>query len=948
MKKFLSKLSLLKIVTAIVVIALIVFFVSKLPQLAMKSSSIEEVSNEAVPPAGEVIAKDAPKTLVAESNGKQLYVDPATLNVEVVDTQTGMVWSSLPKSSEDGPELTEDEKAPLFISFLDATGAISEWDAYTYCIANDNTTRELEEGESLTDTYTINKIDNGFRATLKVSEIESTVLNEYMPQQISIDRYNECFIEKIDELLAAGTITDEQAERYNKALSMIYAIDDKTHDYYYNKYAGTPPVTVTTILIDLAKKVNYTTEDLMNDSREFNIVVEIAHPADFSIVMDVTLDAGDLVVSVPTYEIQNNSEDKEYYTLQNITIFPNFGLIDATRYTEGFIFVPDGSGALFDINSYDSGYTAYSRPVYNNTYYDTLYQESEYKEDLMMPVFGMGKVGAEYFEEPTEEPTEAESAAEGEDAAEESAGEPAEEEPAAEDSAEEEQPSEEASDVEGAEETPTEAPKDYNGFLAIIEGGAETASINVELGTPDTSGGGTNFNKVYPSFDVMQYSNVKVFGPYSSSDAKFLATTDQFDVNLKVRYKLYTEDCNYYTMASDYRNYIISTQNLTPSFDEKPEIFLDVISSLTVKDRIMGVPYDHTFSMTTYSELESILDDLQGVDAVVSYKGAYNGGIYNKINLKADKTKSNGSEKDYQSLMAKYGSEIYMSTPISRVYKDSAVFEPDNHALSGYDSEPAHIYDYDIPTGRFNHNGEGYWMVAPKYLKHVVDGFTSSVGDVNLAIEDLGNQVYANYKASAPVSLYEGERVVDSALSTLTADRSLILYNPIASRMLYADYAADISRESSDYGLIHHNVPFRQLVMNGLVKYTTLDVNESSSGKNYYVLQALELGSMPKFKITSKNVDILKENNYNKLYSTCYDIVKDEIKSVNTEVTDAFAKIGTTEIMGHEILDDKIFVTTYATGVKVVTNYNTFEADTPYGTLGAMGYTIVEGGEINE
>lgn len=942
MKKFIGKLSLMKIITAVIVVVLLVVFISRLPQLAMKSSDVPEVLQAGIAEAGATLAKDAGEVLVAEGDGKALYVDTKTLNVRVVDTETGMMWTSMPEETEDS-DLTEDEKSPLYISFLDAKGALSEWDAYTYCIANDNTTRELEEGESLSDTYTIRQLENGFRATLKVSESESSVLNEYMPQQISLERYQECFLDKIEELLSAGTIDEEQHDKYLKALGMIYAVDDASGEYYYNKYAGTPPVTVTTILIDLAKKVKYTTEDLLEDSREYNIVVEISHPADFSVVMDVTLEDGDLVVSIPTYAIENNSEDQEYYTLQNITVFPNFGLIDATKHDKGFIFVPDGSGALFDINSYDSGYVAYSRAVYNNDYYDTLYKNSEYKEDVMLPVFGMGKVGAEYYEAPTEESTAALEEAPEEEAAQET---PAQEAPAQETPAEEAE--EPATDSEEAPQAETVVRNDCNGFFAIIESGAETASINVELGTPDTSNGGTTFNKVYPSFDVLQYSNVKVFGPYSTSDAKFLATTKQFDIDIKVRYKLYTENCSYFTMAQDYKKYLIKTNNLTPAYREKPDIFLDVISSLTVDDRILGVPYDHTISMTSYSELEKILDDLTGVSKVVSYKGAYNGGIYNKVNLKAKKTKANGSESEYNALMTKYGNSIYMSTPLARIYRDTAVFNPDKHALKGYDSEAAEIYEYDIPSGRFNNHSEGYWILAPKYLENITADFDKSAGNVNLGIEDLGNLVYANYKAGEEVSLYEGGMLVDNALKVLSEDRNIILYNPTAERMLYAAYCADISRESSDYGLIKHNVPFRQIIMNGLTNYTTLNVNESSSGWDYYLLQALELGSSPKFKITAKSVDRLKENNYNELYSTEYDILKADIKAMAETIDKEFASIGTTEITNHEIIADKVFVTTYATGTKVAVNYNTFDVNTEYGVIGKMGYTTVKGGEVNE
>ncbi len=991
MKKFIKKLSLLKIVTLILVVAILVSVISFLPQLQLKYSDVAGIVQEGIqkgdfPTIDKAINSNV---LVAQSNGRSLYVNPNTLNVTVVDDATRTVWTSIPQTGT----LEDEDKAPMLVSFLDATGALNNWDTYTQCISLDNTTRELEVGEDRADTYTVYQLPDGFRAKLNVTKAEVTDLNQYMPKKISIKRYNECFIAKIDEFKAGAvaTIKDitgvelkadedgnydanidadilesldadelkkvtsaqttlEDAVKYVKALDMIYDIDAETEDHYYNKYAGTPPLTVTNILIDLSKKALYTRDDLINDSREFDITdVEFAQPADFTIIMDVRLVDGDLVVHIPTYEIKNNSEDPDYYTLHSISVFPNFGIVNADSYDEGFIFVPDGSGALFDINSYDSGYAEYERPIYNNTYFDTLYTDSEYNEDLMLPVFGMGKNGQTVI--PVQE-TEVE-------AVEESVEEPVEDATAV---------VEEEKDVLTVVDITTTEDKGagvYTGFMGIIESGAETAALTVKLGSKAQDA--SSLNKVYATFDVMQYSNVKVFGPYSTNEAKFLAKTGSFGMDIKVRYKLYTEDCNYFTMAKDYKEYLLQTnENIKEEYDVEtpaPEVYLDVISALTVEDRIMGIPYDNTVSMTTYSELNDILNDLGKIDTVVSYKGAYNGGIYNKVNQKADKTKANGSEDEYKKLMENHGDSIYMSTPISYVYKDDAVFNPERHALLGYDSEPAKVYDYDIPTGRFNLHGEGHWILSPYYLPGVVETFKKSLADnTNLALEDLGNLVYSHNKPEEAVNLYEGELVIKKALDTLSeGDRKLILTNPFATRMLYAEYSTDISRESSDYGLIRHNVPFRQLVMNGLTKYTTLTINESSSGKAYYLLQAVELGSSPKYKITAKSVDTLKEGNYHELFSTEYKLIAADIKEMAGKIDAAFAQIGTNEIAGHRLIDEKVFETTYATGVKVVVNYNKLDVTTEYGDIPAESYIIigaeeapdvvveenVEGGEVD-
>ncbi|MGN1097561.1 MAG: DUF5696 domain-containing protein, partial [Clostridia bacterium] len=118
-----------------------------------------------------------------------------------------------------------------------------------------------------------------------------------------------------------------------------------------------------------------------------------------------------------------------------------------------------------------------------------------------------------------------------------------------------------------------------------------------------------------------------------------------------------------------------------------------------------------------------------------------------------------------------------------------------------------------------------------------------------------------------------------------------------------------------------------------------------SSNTAYFTLQAVELASFPKYTITAKSVDRLKEANYNELYATEYKLFADEIKSQYEEIKDAFDKIGTTKIKSHCVLDNKVYETTYDTGVKVITNYNTYEVDTAYGKIQAQGYLIVEGGD---
>ena len=81
------------------------------------------------------------------------------------------------------------------------------------------------------------------------------------------------------------------------------------------------------------------------------------------------------------------------------------------------------------------------------------------------------------------------------------------------------------------------------------------------------------YNKVYSAFDSMQFSRVKVFGPYSDNEARFLASTGLINVDYTVRYKLFSNKVTYYDMAKAYQNYLIEKYSLKLSYTMRQSYF---------------------------------------------------------------------------------------------------------------------------------------------------------------------------------------------------------------------------------------------------------------------------------------------------------------------------------------------------------------------------------------
>jgi hypothetical protein len=225
----------------------------------------------------------------------------------------------------------------------------------------------------------------------------------------------------------------------------------------------------------------------------------------------------------------------------------------------------------------------------------------------------------------------------------------------------------------------------------------------------------------------------------------------------------------------------------------------------------------------------------------------------------------------------------------------------------------------------------------------VVNGFLKNAGDYkNLYIDDLATNYYANYRKNKIVSPAQSQAIINENFDKLAETKTLSLNNPDMNKIVYGKYATNISRESSGYGGFAEEIPFRQLVMNGLITYTTLNVNESGEKSDYYLLQALELGSCPKFTVTAKSLDLIKNTTYSEFLSREYSLISKDIKDLYSRYDEAFKQINSMEITNHEILADNVYETTYANGVKVITNYNKYPTSVDNQEIGALGYLIIQ------
>lgn len=844
--------------------------------------------------------RKAQDIVVAEAAGRTLTLDVQEMIFTLTD-ENGNTWSSAMPGATAGLD-----KALLALEYvgennqfytLDNNRALNSYDAGLMLYEKQSTPVLNDAGEEISDsTFVyydhIYRIDGGVRIEMRILD-NTREYNAYMPRKMPKSTYD-FFISRIEELQAQGVevkYVKTFMDHYNKA----DPLDPNTIPL---QGAYPPGVSAKNQIIDLAIQVGYTREMLLEDCAIYSETPGDPELADFSVVLEITLnEEGELIARIPTDEIVNYND---YFKLQRIHVLPNLCARAASKDEQGYYLIPDGAGALLEFNSSDGTIPNIIRPYMDNDVINDYYWQSEYAEELMMPVYGVIYGGAQ----------------------------------------------------------------STHGMLGIIESGAETANLHVNLCSPTTGK-----NKAYVSVDTLEHSWVRIYGAYAENTASYLADSGHIDMDFTIRFIPFGAGVTYYDMAMAYRDYLAETAGKEVATPEGPELYLEMLGAVTITERFAGVPYGAIRSMTTYADALSVMETLKGHGVNYQYDGVFNGGTLSGLNDGARLVSANGTEDELAQLIAfarENGSDLLLQMNMSRVYDNGRSYIPQLHAMRDFSNSPMTVYLHRADTAQMNGRWDPiqeYTIVSPRYFGYLSEKIkadlngSETLASAALAIGDLAHDVYADYRFNDVINPVSGRAYALAALNTLAeGDTTLAFNDPFSDVAAMADYAVNVARRSSDYASYYATVPFRQLALSGLTNVVAPDVNLSSYDLEHYMLQAAELGTSLKYTICVQNPDVLKSSHFEALYAVRWSDEegdaswKAEILSAAEQLDALREEIGGRAIVNHELLAPQVFRTTYEGDVVVITNYSALPFESTEGTIEPGAYwlstSVQEGGAL--
>jgi hypothetical protein len=403
-----------------------------------------------------------------------------------------------------------------------------------------------------------------------------------------------------------------------------------------------------TKLVATFKQIGYLPDDVGIDHEANNLPAPEMNVETFDVTVEYTLDDNSLIVTIPISKVRYPKDVEaqlayvkganerfqgqvgrgniyEYFgplegnlvtfPLYSLSVLPFFGA--APKGTEGYIFVPDGSGALLDITRLnDSGYR---QRVYGSDYVIPSLVEDPNNwvpivkpYEATMPVFGMKKGDAAFF--------------------------------------------------------------------SVIESGAPQAFVTAQISGSANNYSAVSTDFVLMPFDTIELGTTarserggdKSINVY----AERLPSAD-----IRIRYAfLDAETGDYVGMAQYYQQYLVERGILKrTSTDGKVPFFVEIVGAVEKKVPVLGIPITRAVAMTTLDEVREIVDELSvaGIDdIVVKYSGWLPGGIDHEFPNRAVVEPAIGDTKKLKALddyLRQKGVEFFPS-----VYFQLISFTADN------------------------------------------------------------------------------------------------------------------------------------------------------------------------------------------------------------------------------------------------------------------------------
>ncbi|MDE6607156.1 MAG: hypothetical protein K2K54_05290 [Lachnospiraceae bacterium] len=292
--------------------------------------------------------EEAGEDIVLENEYLKFVMDSSTTQFSLTQKSTGEIWYSNPPDAKEDPIALQSDKenlqSTLLLTYSTINGVDTIYNNYKYSIES--------------KIYNIEVTDDKVKVLYSIGEVEKEYI---IPNVIEADRMEELFAVMSTE---DATRAKDYYKKYDinnlgkkddkEALLEQYPILEEKVIYVLRSGAKD---NIKKKLEQIFLSAGYTQEEYMEEKALYEAASGSEKPV-FNVSMEYWLEGNDLVVNVPMEEM----EYKEDYPLVSLQILPYFGAGGSDE--NGYLFVPEGGGALIRFNNGKTAQNSYFSNVY--------------------------------------------------------------------------------------------------------------------------------------------------------------------------------------------------------------------------------------------------------------------------------------------------------------------------------------------------------------------------------------------------------------------------------------------------------------------------------------------------------------------------------------------------------------------------------------------------------
>ena len=480
-----------------------------------------------------------------------------------------------------------------------------------------------------------------------------------------------------------------------------------------------------------------------------------------------------------------------------------------------------------------------------------------------------------------------------------------------------------------------------NAFLAAITQGKENAGI-----TADPSGRVVNLNRAFFDLHIRNVFNVELHNITVGGLGSLGRTVQRIDRDViqedrEIKYFfLQGDDANYSGMAQAYREYLISTGQLTSSIEpgSTMPLALNFVMGVTEAQMIM----DSFITMTSFAHVEEILERLR------------QGGVYDVNAVLQSWTRNGYAPPRYWPPARQLGgtsglrglNNYLAGNPNFNVFlENNFIFA--GRDVGGFSSRADVVYNgTNIPLS-FQSWNTTLHLLNPAVAQSRHRSFLNRMqpfDNLNMAFMNEGRIVYNDYNTRAPFSKAETVAVWESMFEESSSQMNRVAtrgFNQYTFRDI--DFMYQVPMRGFGLAITDEFVPFVHMVLSGMVPLSA-EPGNLSYDLDIQMLRWIEYGVIPTFTITYEDALELRDTSYNWLFTSSFNTWEARILDVYNEFRDNLGDIFGRQMISHERLSRDVVRVEYDNNIAIYLNYGGETVTVGNVTIPPVSYVVARGG----